>query len=96
MADLSDRLLQIHDLNLDTAQKALDRARAALREQLLGALDGEIVVSPNLGQEMYDVIEITDDRAGLSADKRRVLGLRLHYSRGPKPEYRHTILLGGV
>ncbi len=96
VGDLSDRLLQIHDLNLDTAQKALDRARAALREQLLGALDGEIVVPPNLGQEMYDVIEITDDRAGLSADKRRVLGLRLHYSRGPKPEYRHTILLGGV
>ena len=93
---LFDRVLQIHDLNLDTQQKAQDRAEAALREQLLASLDGEVVVPPNLGQELYDVIEVTDKSAGLLADRRRVLGLRLDYSRGPKPEYRHTIQLGGV
>ena len=93
---LYDRLLQIHDLNLDTQQKAQDRAEAALREQQMATLDGEITVPPNLGQELYDVIEITDPGAGLQAEKRRVTGLRLHYSRGLKPEYVHTIRLGGV
>ena len=93
---LSERLLQIHDLNLDTQQKAQDRANAEMREQTLAALDGEIVVPPNLGQELYDVVEVTDPVAGLQAEKRRVLGLRLDYARGPKPEYRHTIRLGGV
>ena len=93
---LFDRVLQIHDLNLDTQQKAQDRAEAALREQLLASLGGEVVVPPNLGQELYDVIEITDKSAGLLAERRRVLGLSLDYSRGPKPEYRHTLRLGGV
>ncbi|MBF8267221.1 MAG: hypothetical protein HW388_729 [Dehalococcoidia bacterium] len=93
---LFDRLLQVHDLNLDTPQKAQDRANAALREQLLAALAGEIAVPTNCGQELYDVIEVTDAPAGLSSARRRVLGLELRYSRGPKPEYRHTFSLGGV
>ena len=93
---LYDRVLQVHDLNLDTEQKAQDRAAAALREQQRASLDGEVVVSPNLGQELYDVIELTDRGAGLAAQKRRVLGLRLDYSRGPRPEYRQTLRLGGV
>ena len=90
-----DRLLQVHDLNLDTSQKTLDRASAVLREQLL-AVGGTIAVPTNCGQELYDVIEVTDASAGLSASKRRVLGLTLDYSRGAKAKYRHTIRLGGV
>ena len=93
---MSDRLLQVHDLNLDTQEKAQGRAEAALRKQQLASFDGEVVVSPNLGQELFDVIELTDERAGLAAEKRRVLGLRLDYSRGSKPEYRQTLRLGGV
>ena len=96
MDRLSERLLQIHDLNLDTQQKAQERADAAMREQTLATLDGEIVAPPNLGQELYDVIEVTDPVAGLQAERRRVLGLRLDYSRAPRTEYRHTIRLGGV
>ena len=87
---------KVHDLNLDTLPKAQDRANAALREQLLVALDGEINVPVNCGQELYDVIEVTDDVAGLAAAKRRVMRLELRYSRGQKPEYRHILSLGGV
>ena len=60
-----DRLLQVHDLNLDTSQKTQDRANATLREQLLASLDGEIAVPANCGQELYDVIEITDSTSAL-------------------------------
>ena len=91
-----DRLLQVHDLNLDTPQKTQDRANAALREQLLASLVGEVAVPANCGQELYDVVEVTDVSAGLSSAKRRVMGLGLEYSRGPRPRYLHTVSLGGV
>lgn len=94
--EVFDRLLQVHDLNLDTFQKTQDRANSALREQLLAALDGEINVPVNCGQELFDVIEVTDSAVGLSAAKRRVMGLELRYSRGQRPEYRHIFTLGGV
>ena len=93
---LFDRLLQVHDLNLDTQQKAQGRADAALQAQRSASVDGEVVVPPNVGQELFDVIELTDKGAGLAAERRRVLGLRLDYSRGPRPEYRQTLRLGGV
>ncbi len=93
---VSDRLLQVHDLNLDTHEKAQGRAEAALGKQRLASFGGEVVVPPNLGQELLDVIELTDVAAGLDAEKRRVLGIRLDYSRVPRPEYRQTLRLGGV
>ena len=96
VGQIYDRLLQVHDLNLDTQEKAQGRAEAALRKQQLASSDGEVVVPPNLGQELFDVIELTDAGAGLAAEKRRVLGLRLEYSRVHKPEYRQTLRLGGV
>ncbi|MEK7848816.1 MAG: hypothetical protein AAB270_07815, partial [Chloroflexota bacterium] len=96
VARLFDRLLQVHDLSLATLQKAQNRASTALREQLLASLDGEVTVPVNCSQELYDVVEVTDAPAGLSSAKRRVLGLSLHLSRGPRPRYQHTIILGGV
>jgi hypothetical protein len=48
----------------------------------------------NCGQELYDVIEVTDAVAGLSAAKRRVLGLDLRYSTGKRAIYEQRILLG--
>ncbi len=51
--------------------------------------------SERLGQQLYDVIDITDSRAGLSAAKRRVVGMALTYNtiRG---EYVQRLELGGV
>ena len=62
-----ERLLQVHDLNMDTTQKALDRARSVMRRQALDALGGEVVVPVNCGQELFDVIEVNDAAAGLTA-----------------------------
>lgn len=95
---VADRLRQIHDLNLTTGASAQERAGAALRHAAFDALAGELVVPANCGQELYDVVDITDQRAGLTAAKRRVLGLRLVYDVRPgrAPRYEHRLTLGGV
>ncbi len=95
MAKVYDRLDQIHDLNLDSAEKAQKRAQAELRRQEIAASAGEILVPPNCGQELYDVIDITDSRAGLDGEKRRVLGLTLRYS-AAEGRYEQRLELGGV
>lgn len=89
-----DRLLQLHDLNLDTAEKAQDRADALLH--MLGlAATAEVVVPVNCGQELYDVVEVTGPGLGLDAARYRVLGLELRYDRERTPRYTHTLRLGG-
>ncbi len=91
-----DRLVQVHDLNLTSVAQAEDRGDAVLRKAALAAADGEIAVPVNCGQELYDVIEVTDAGAGLSADRRRVLSIDLRYSTGPRPLYEQRLSLGGV
>jgi hypothetical protein len=94
--ELYDRLLQVHDINLDTQGKADERSQALLYQGQRAALAGEIVVPVNCGQELYDVVELTDGRAGLNAQRRRVIGLNLRYSAGRRPRYLHSLGLGGV
>ncbi len=94
VGELTDRLLQVHDLNLDTQQKAQERADALVQEALRESTSGEVVVPTNCGQELYDIIEVTDSRAGLAAARRRVLGMTLRYATGRGPRYTHTIKLG--
>ena len=60
MALLGERLLQNHDLNLDTLAKAQSRSREIVRRLEREAVSGEITVPVNCGQELYDVVEITD------------------------------------
>ena len=67
---------------------------AELRRAVIEAMAGEITVSVNCGQEMYDVIEVTDTISGLSTAKRRVVGIDLHYTTGKRPAYDHRIRLG--
>jgi hypothetical protein len=74
-----DRLAQVHDINLDTEAGAHARGEAILRHAAIDSEDGYIVVPLNCGQELYDVIEISDALAGLSAAKRRVLSLHHAY-----------------
>jgi len=96
ISDTYDRLLQVHDLNLTVASDAQARAEALLRKAAMASLGGEIVVPVNSGQELYDVVSVTDARAGLSAAPRRVSGMSLHYSRAGKPVYQMRLRLGAV
>jgi hypothetical protein len=91
-----DRLRQVDDRNLTTVAQVEARADAVLRAEVLAASDGEITVPVNCGQELYDVVEVTDARAGLAAARRRVLGLALRYSTGERPAYEQRVTLGGV
>jgi hypothetical protein len=59
-------------------------------------MSGEITTPVNCGQELYDVVEVTDAAAGLSAAKRRVLGISLRYSTGERPVYEQRVTLAGV
>lgn len=74
-----DRLAQVHDINLDTEAEAHARGEAMLRHAAIESEDGYIVVPLNCGQELYDVIDITDALSGLTAAKRRVLSLVHNY-----------------
>jgi len=90
-----DRLRQLEDINIDTVAKAEERGDAYLRQAEVASASGSILVPVNCGQQIYDVIDITDNRAGLDAAKRRVLGFILVY--GPRRgEYRQRLQLGSV
>jgi hypothetical protein len=65
------------------------------REVEIESLSGVILIPTNCGQEPYDVIEITDSRAGLSSEKRRVLGLALTFY-PQRARYFHRLNLGAV
>ncbi len=95
IAKLHDRLSQREDRNIDTVAKAHTRGEACLRQAEIESAGGTIRIPVNCGQQLYDVIDITDSRAGLSADKKRVLRLTLvyHPRRG---EYEERLSLGVV
>jgi hypothetical protein len=92
---LYDRLGRIEDRNIESVAGAEDRGESYLRKVEMAAVNGAILTPVNRGQQLYDVIDITDSRAGLSAAKRRVNGLTLVYS-PQRGEYRQRLLLGGV
>jgi len=92
-----DRVRQVQDLNLDTVARAQDRADAEMRHQEIASGSGEIVVPVNCGQEVYDVISITDESAGLTDAHWRVIGLSMRYSvSGKVPVYEQRLSLRAV
>jgi hypothetical protein len=92
---LYDRIRHVEDRNLNTTAKGYQRGEALLRKAELAAVGGAMLVPINCGQQLYDVIEVTDARAGLAAAKRRVLGMTLIY-RPQRGEYLQRLELGGV
>jgi hypothetical protein len=89
-----DRLLQVHDRNLDTQAKAQERAQALIQKAGRSAT-AEFVVPVNCGQELYDVLEVSDPYLGIDAARYRVLGLSLRYDTLREPRYTHTLRLIG-
>ena len=92
---LYDRLKQLEDRNIDTVAKAQARGEAYLREAEIESGGGMIRIPVNCGQQLYDVVDITDSRAGLSGEKKRVLGLTLGYN-PRRGEYETRLSLGAV
>jgi len=92
---LYDRLRQLEDRNIDTVTKAQQRGEAYLRQAEIESTSGGIRIPVNCGQQLYDVIDITDNRAGLNAEKKRVLGLTLTHN-PRRGEYEERLSLGAV
>ncbi len=92
---LGERLETVRDRNLTTAAAAQQRGEAVLRKAAIESGSGTIVVPVNCGQQVYDVIEVTDTRSGLVAAKRRVLGITLLF-RADKGQYQQRLALGQV
>lgn len=92
---LYERTEQVPDRNLDTVDKARQRGEAYLRKVEIESACGSILVPVNCGQQLYDVIDITDNRAGLTSSRRRVLGLNLVYDTR-RGEYSQRLRLGAV
>ncbi|HEX74276.1 MAG TPA: hypothetical protein G4N93_03920 [Dehalococcoidia bacterium] len=93
--NIYDRFKQVYYTNLDTLAKAQSIASAYFREAEIESAKGIIRIPVNCGQQLYDVIDITDSRSGFSAEKKRVMGLVLVY----KPSqglYEHRLWLGAV
>jgi hypothetical protein len=92
---LYDRLRQVGDRNINAVSEAQQRGQAHLRQAEIDAEGGNILVPVNCGQQLYDVVAITDTRSGLDAVKKRVLSIILGYypRRG---EYRQRLQLGAV
>ena len=94
---LFDRPVHVHDASLDTRQKTKARASAETRRMAIHTPRGSITVPVNAGQELYDVIAVTDPAAGLTSVNYRVTGLETRYAVGPRgSRYDQTIRLGGV
>jgi hypothetical protein len=88
-----DVVEQVYDPNLATTIRSQERADAILREASLRAQRGNLVVPTNVGQELLDVVEVTDARCGISEENYRVQGIRTLYDRR-KGQYDQTLTLG--
>ena len=77
-----DILEQVYDPNLQTATRAQERADALLRDASLSRFIGSnLTVPTNVGQELLDVVEVTDQRCGISEQNYRVLAIHADYDR---------------
>jgi len=76
-----DILEQEYDPNLQTSSRAQERADAILRQMSLRVERGNLVIPTNVGQELLDVVEVTDERCGISEEKYRVQAIQTDYDR---------------
>lgn len=74
-----DILSTDYDPNLTTTTRTQERADAILRTQQTQQTQGTIVVPVNCGQELYDVITLTDARCGIENQKHRVVAIQTTY-----------------
>ncbi len=78
---------------IPTTDQAGDVASAILSKMRLTKQRGVILIPPNCGQELFDVVELTDKGANQSAVKFRVMGIRFEYN-PRQARYQQRLILG--
>jgi hypothetical protein len=86
---------QQRDITSATGAAAAATATAHLRRRALDAAAGRIVVPPNCGQELLDVVDFSDALVAPAAVKRRVSSIRWTYDRR-RAAYEQTLTLGAL
>jgi hypothetical protein len=90
---VGERLDFTQELAIPTTAQAGDVASAILAKMRLTTKRGVILIPPNCGQELFDVVQLSDSMANQSAVSFRVVGLRFEYN--PKQaRYYHKLILG--
>ena len=56
---------------------------------------GYIIIPPNCGVELWDVVVLTDNPAAQTSQKYRVTGIRFEYE-PRQARYQHKLILGAV
>jgi len=93
LALVGERLDFIPDPAIPTTAQAGDVASAVLSKMRLRGKGGVILIPPNCGQELFDVVQVSDSMANQSAVSFRVVGIRFEYN--PKlARYAHKLILG--
>jgi len=93
IALVGERLDFQQELAIPTEAKAGDVASAILSKMRLTTKRGVILIPPNCGQELFDVVEITDSGANQSATKFRVVGIGFEFN-PREARYEHRLILG--
>lgn len=78
IALVGHRLAKVTDYTYDTNAESGSRASAELRQAQARASRGRITVFPNVGQELFDVVSITDSQVPTPSG-RRVVGIIEEY-----------------
>ena len=81
------------ELSIPTTSKADEVADSMLSKARLTRSRGFILIPPNCGQELWDVISITDSLCAQDENKYRVVGSRFDYE-PRKSRYHHRLILG--
>jgi hypothetical protein len=92
---VDDHLRHVIDRNLDTIAAAGQRGTALLRQAEMEMEDSVIVTPVHCGQQLFDVVAVTDFSAGLNAAAKRVMEITFVYSPA-RGEYLQRTGLGTV
>ncbi len=78
-AQLGGTREQLRDTTSTTGATAAATAVARLRRRAMDIDRGHLIAPPNVGTELYDVVDVTDAPLGLSAETARVRGIAWRY-----------------
>ena len=93
LAQINDqygRLATLSDLNLDSQADATDRAQAEMTRRYRLTSCGQVIVPPNCGLELWDVLSIQDYRVGIFREW-RAMSIDFTYERDRRSAYRMTV-----
>lgn len=77
---VGERLDFQQEVAIPTDSQAASMAGALLSKMRLTGARGIVLIPPNCGQELFDVVQISDSGANQSAVKFRVAGIRFEYN----------------